>query len=400
MKSAKEKFGKFKAQLKEKWKHRREISPLHRIYYIGIAAVVLVLIGGLIHQSLAYGNFTVLTSIEKTDNVEVNYQIMGNGLLRYSKDGVSYSENLEETVWNQSFEMASARAVTRGNYLAIGDIGSNQIRIFNESGQVGSVVTSYPIVDIAVASQGVVAAILSEGSSNYIDLYSNTGEQLVTIRTNISDMGYPLDFALSEDGEKLAVSYLNVQDGTMSTTVVFYNFGSAGANEVDHIMGTFQYDTIIPKMEFLGNNTIAAYGEEGFAIFSMNYYPELVREVDFGREIKSIFVSDKYMGFIFRNNTENEDGSESSEDLYHMEVYTTSGRLYMERDFDFEYETVTNTDQEIIMYNDTECVIYTFSGREKFSYTFSEPIIRLLPKNTEDEYILISSSAIQEIRLR
>ena len=87
----------------------------------------------------------------------------------------------------------------------------------------------------------------------------------------------------------------------------------------------------------------------------MNYYPELVREVDFGREIKSIFVSDKYMGFIFRNNTENEDGSESSEDLYHMEVYTTSGRLYMERDFDFEYETVTNTDQEIIMYNDTEC---------------------------------------------
>ena len=72
----------------------------------------------------------------------------------------------------------------------------------------------------------------------------------------------------------------------------------------------------------------------------------------------------------------------------------------MERDFDFEYETVTNTDQEIIMYNDTECVIYTFSGREKFSYTFSEPIIRLLPKNTEDEYILISSSAIQEIRLR
>ena len=63
----------------------QEISPLHRIYYIGIAAVVLVLIGGLIHQSLAYGNFTVLTSIEKTDNVEVNYQIMGNGLLRYSK---------------------------------------------------------------------------------------------------------------------------------------------------------------------------------------------------------------------------------------------------------------------------------------------------------------------------
>ena len=83
-----------------------------------------------------------------------------------------------------------------------------------------------------------------------------------------------------------------------------------------------------------------------------------------------------------------------------MEVYTTSGRLYMERDFDFDYETITNTNQEIIMYNDSECVIYTFSGKEKFRYTFNEPIIKLLPKNTMDEYILISSSAIQEIRLK
>src|SRR5699024_11447035 len=40
--------------------------------------------------------------------------------------------------------LASARAVTCGNYLAIGDIGSNQIRIFDQTGQVGSIVTSYP----------------------------------------------------------------------------------------------------------------------------------------------------------------------------------------------------------------------------------------------------------------
>ena len=184
-----------------------------------------------------------------------------------AKDGVSYSENLEETVWNQSFEMASARAVTRGNYLAIGDIGSNQIRIFNESGQVGSVVTSYPIVDIAVASQGVVASILSEGSSNYIDLYSNTGEQLVTIRTNISDMGYPLDFALSEDGEKLAVSYLNVQDGTMSTTVVFYNFGSAGPTKWTILWEHSNMIRLFPKWNFWEQHD-CGLRREGFAIFS------------------------------------------------------------------------------------------------------------------------------------
>ncbi len=46
---------------------------------------------------------------------------MADGLLRYSKDGVSYSENLNTTVWNQTFEMASARVETCKDYLAIGD---------------------------------------------------------------------------------------------------------------------------------------------------------------------------------------------------------------------------------------------------------------------------------------
>lgn len=83
-----------------------------------------------------------------------------------------------------------------------------------------------------------------------------------------------------------------------------------------------------------------------------------------------------------------------------MAVYTASGRLYMEKDFDFEYESIVSSNEEIIMYNDSECVMYTYGGKEKFRYTFSEPIIKLLPKNAGDEYILIGSSAIQEIRLK
>ncbi len=399
MKVAKEKYSKLKEKLKEGCRNIKKMSTLNKIFCFGTVAVAAVLIGGLIHQSFAYQNFEIITSIEKTDNVTVNYQIVGDGLLRYSKDGVSYSENLEETIWNQSFEMASARTVTCGDYVAIGDIGSNQIRIFNQNGQVGSIVTSYPILDLDVASQGVVSVIMAENGANYISIYSSSGEELVDIRTSISEMGYPLDFALSEDGEKLAVSYLSVEEATAATNIVFYNFGTAGNNEIDHIMGSFDYAGIFPKIEFLGNSTIAAYGEESFVLYSMNYYPELVSEVDFGREIKSLFVSDNYIGFVFRNNTEVSEEEEQPE-KYHMEVYTTAGRLYMERDFDFEYETVTSTNQEIILYNDSECVIYTYSGREKFSYTFNETVINLLPKNTANEYILITSSAIQEIRLR
>ena len=157
MKFAKEKFGRLREYIKKTFCGQGKNDVIFPyLFILGAAVVVLVLIGGLVHQSLAYKSFEVISSIEKNDNVSVNYQVMGNGLLRYSKDGVSYSENLEETVWNQSFEMASARTATCQDYLAIGDIGSNQIRIFLiRMARWGSVTTSYPIVDIAVAAQGL-----------------------------------------------------------------------------------------------------------------------------------------------------------------------------------------------------------------------------------------------------
>ena len=297
--------------------------------------------------------------------------------------------------------MASARTVTCGDYLAIGDIGSNQIRIFNQDGQVGSVTTSYPIVDVAVASQGVVAAVMSEGTSNYIYLYSSSGEELVAIKTNVSQMGYPLDFALSEDGEKLVVSYLNINEGLTATNLVFYSFGEAGANEVDHIMGSYANDSIIPKVEFLNNNTIAAYAEESFALYSMNYYPELIRETDFGREIKSLFASDKYL--VLYSEIIQKQMRPGKKALTENIIWrfirlpagcTWSGILTLST-----RRSPTRIRRSSCTM-DSECVIYTFSGKEKFRYTFNEPIIKLLPKNTMDEYILITSSAIQEIRLK
>lgn len=47
-----------------------------------------------------------------------------------------------------------------GDYLAIADKNSNTIYIFNKKGKVGEVNTSYPIIKIEVAQQGVVAALL------------------------------------------------------------------------------------------------------------------------------------------------------------------------------------------------------------------------------------------------
>lgn len=390
--------------LKEKVKGRRRMSAFGKVFCVGCVILVVVLIGGLLYQSRGYQSFEVLSSMTKTDNASVHYLVTDNGLLRYSKDGISYSRDLDETLWNHSFEMESPDVVVSGESIVVADIGSNQILIYEEDEQTGEITTEHPVADVTISSEGIVASIQSEDTSNYIFLYSQEGEELVTIKTSISQMGYPVGLALSETGENLAVSYLNVADGIVYTNLVFYNFGDIGTEEEDHITGTFTYESLVTKIEFITDMKLAVFEEEGFDLYTVNDYPELSHQIDFGQEIESLFISDQYIGFVLKNNTQtvSEDGeSESGEEegKYLMKVYTYSARLSMEQDFDFDYDTVISTSKEIVFYNDTSCAIYTLNGKEKFSYTFDESIESLLPKEVQGEYYLITGSTVEEIRL-
>ena len=55
MKFAKEEFGRLKEKIKERFANRKKMTPFSLIFYIGVVAVILVLIGGLVHQSLLTG---------------------------------------------------------------------------------------------------------------------------------------------------------------------------------------------------------------------------------------------------------------------------------------------------------------------------------------------------------
>ena len=83
-----------------------------------------------------------------------------------------------------------------------------------------------------------------------------------------------------------------------------------------------------------------------------------------------------------------------------MLVYTNACKLYLDKSFNFDYHYIDCSNEEIIMYNENQCVMYTYSGAEKFSYTFDNNINSLLPKQVKDEYILIDDDTIQEIKLR
>lgn len=413
------------------------------IIYAGMLIFSVIVIIGIVKINSGYHTYKVLDVIDKNDDVSVNYHVVGEGLIRYSKDGASYTDKRGKTLWNQTFDMANAKIASCDEFMAIADIGSNQLRIFNQAGQVAVIEAAYPIANVDISEQGVTAVVLSAADASYIDMYDTKGNKLVDIKVSISQTGYPMDFAISDDGTKLAVSYMVVNDGEISSKIAFYKFGKATQSANSNVAGEFDIDMIVPKMDFINNNSLVAFGERGFKIYSMKDTPKELFNQTFEEEIKSVFYNDQYIGFVFKNAAVNQAGtvqtSETTNDQhlvveeagstsqtsvgetgvsdvdggtaesadstaemmpYRLQVYTNGGALYLEQDFDFEYHDIDCTKDEIVMYNDYECLMMTYKGKEKFRYTFENKIYNLMPKKARDEYILVDEAAIQEIRLK
>lgn len=363
-----------------------------------LGLIIAVLVCGAIYAGYRYLNrcmteYKTVSETARNDNASVNYEYINEGMLRYSKDGVSFTNKKGELIWNETYEMASPKLVSSGKFMAIGDIGSSEVRIFGESGQTGAIGLEMPAVDLSVASQGVLAVVLSDSSQNYINLYDKKGEPLVKIKSTIENTGYPLAICLSEDGMKLAVSYLRIVDGKVKTNLAFYNFDEYGKNEIDNYVGGFEYDSVFPQIQFTDNNTVAAFGNDRFVSFSMRNKPDVISEVEFTQEIRSVFSNEKYIGFVFKN------ADETSGNKYNMLLYTREGKLKLEQSFDFDYVTIVCGDNEIIMYNELECIIYRFNGSVKFEYTFEQPIQKVISKGG-DRFLIIDAENIKDIKIK
>lgn len=64
--------------------------------------------------------------------------------------------------------------------------------------------------------------------------YDTAGNILVEHKTSLAGSGYPVDVALSANGQMMQVLYLYTQDGRIEGRLHYYNFGDAGKDKTDH----------------------------------------------------------------------------------------------------------------------------------------------------------------------
>lgn len=342
-------------------------------------------------------NLQTYTSVRTVDTYPVSgaasneYKQFADGVLKYSRDGISYLDQKGSEVWNQPYQIQNPVVDVNETSGAVADKGGNAILVFNEEGLRGEIETDLPIERISVSEQGIVSVILIDESSSQILCYDAAGNILVEHKTSVNGTGYPMDAALSPDGEILQVLYLYTQDGTITSRVAYYNFGQEGESETDHQVTEQEYkDVVMADGFFMKQSVSAAVGDNMLTIFRGKSVPEEAVKVEIDKEIKSVFHSQKYIGMILKN-----EGKEG----YELRLYNDRGQMAMSEDFSGDYSNVKICGSQVIMYDGKNCSIFTRGGIQKFEGEMNSNILEIFPVAGVNKYIVMNENGMEVVRL-
>lgn len=376
---------------------QREISRRKKMVFFAVlivAAVAGIVIYVMLHKE--YKGYKVVKSAETDYENTASYVQFAGNLLKYTPDGVSYINANGDTVWSAGINMLMPMAVTSGDYAVIADMSGNSVCVFNTSGQVSSLTMPYAICDVDVASQGAFAVMLESDKTNYVNLYDKNGNVVYEMQTTLDKSGYPLDMTISDDGRKLFTSYINIAGNSVQDNLAAYNFGDVGQNSnADRMVGGYMFENeVVPKVEFIDNDTVAAFGTNTISIYDMKEKPSFKTDIKFENEIRSVFYNKDYIGVIQDNQ------EETSEHMYKVQVYDLKGNKKFDDYIDFPYSNVYAADKEIIISGGNNCRIYRKDGSVKFDGTLSGNINSIVPSGNHLEYIVVYDTVTETIKLK
>ena len=361
-----------------------------------VAFLLLILVTGIsLYMSLRkYEDFDIRSSVDRSDTAATVFEEFQGNILKYSNDGATYTSHSNEMIWNQTYEMSNPAIDICEGYLTIYDKKGTDIYILTANGLVGSIETTMPISQVSIANQGTIAVLMDNQSAGYLALYDKKGNALASGAIHGEKGGYPIAIALSNDAIKLAVSILDINDGNVKTTVAFYNFGTVGENEIDHIVAANSFsDTIIPELDFVSGERMIAFGDSEITIFEGTQKPKAVAQISFTDEAKSVFHNEKYIGVVYKNREEATG--------HHVCIYDMRGSLMMEKDFSMEYSRIELlSNNELCISDATTCDIYTTRGIYKFHYEFDTELYRVIAGSNGLNYTFILNGITQQVRLK
>ncbi len=379
---------------------------------LGIAALLLLLLLALmtiISIFRVHTDYATLSSYKQESNQEDQYVAFHNTVLQYGSNGISCIDSQNKVLWSQTFEMDRPILAMSDSYIAVADQSGNDIWLFDANGYVQQMTSTYQILQISVSNEGSVAAVMERNKNCYLQIYNSSGELTAGGEAHLKESGYPVAIALSSDGQTLAVSYLNVSTGSLSSTLTFYDF-SSGDEDSDHVLASFENEGLtIARLAYLENGSLLAFGNTAVQIYSGTSSPELQTELKPDGNIISIFVGKERFGLVFQNQQTASGDAEakssatgdSSDAAYRLEVYRSNGKKAFSTDFSIAYDRIYEMDKgEICIQGNSALLFVSRFGRVFYEESFEQPLLGLAPLEGHHRYYLVFPDRSERVRLK
>ncbi|MCI8731663.1 MAG: hypothetical protein HFH59_11395 [Lachnospiraceae bacterium] len=367
-----------------------------RILQLAMVSALLAIIGLGVYvyeSNKTYSSYKVLNTSEREESVSTQYLEVEGNLFTYSKEGASLQDVKGNVFWTVPYEMQSPIVDACDSTIVAADQGGTTMVLFNREGEMGSAQTERNIVKVCVAKQGVVAVILDDGSDTWINFYDSKGNLIAENQARIDEPGYPLDIAVSEDGQLIMVTYQFIDGAEIASYVAFYNFGTAGQGRIDNIVSGYQYNgVVIPQTVYLNSSTAVAFRDDGFSIYKGKQIPKESANITVDKEIISTFYDTENIGMVFEN--------EGKDQLYTMQVYDTKGREKFQTEFNIPYSNIRMSEGAIVMNNDSQVCVMGTDGSQKFKGSIAEGNIEDFFKIGRNKYVLALEHTVAVIKLK
>lgn len=372
---------------------KHKLKTLYRILLLAAVLIAVVVLVSIQYDNHIYTEYDTISVVSREKASGATDLRLKDSVLTYSKDGAHCTDAKGNVTWNQTYELQEIKVAACQDVVAIAGYNGRNIYLANTKEQLGEITTTMPIRDLTVSASGYVTAVLTDSDVTWINTYNSKGENIYSGMTHMSNSGYPEAVSLSPNGELLAVSYVYVDAGIVKTNIAFYNFGPVGDNQSDHMMSVYTYsDTFVPTLHFMDNETMFAVGDSRLMFYKGAQKPVSEKEYLFDEKVQSVFYNEKYVGLVFL--------SDKADSKYRMDVYNVktekTGSFY----FDMEYNDIFFGEDTFTVYNETECMVMTLAGVEKYNGIFTKSVNMMIPTGSAYKYLLITDTSIDTIQLK
>ena len=370
-----------------------------RLIWITAGLLTVLVAWNIYHGRKSYRAYAVLNQQDVSQGSLVGYEPFKRGFLKYSKDGVSYIGEKNETYWSSSFEMKDPVIDVNGTYAVIADRTGNTLQIFDEKhGKIGECRTERSLDSASVSAGGIVATLEEDSVASYIQFYNPDGTVLdITVKALLEGDGFFTALDLSDDGSQVLVGVAYLEGGVLHGKVAAYDFSekeSSGKGPMRGGVEPFAGKNLISEVRYLQNGTAFAASTRGLFFFRVGEQKvEGYSSVEAEEGIRSLCFDRSYVGIVL-NDTVSKNGP------YRIELYNSSGERVMHANFGEHYSTSFVDKGTVFLLGSDTLTIFLKNGTKQFSGNVDFSLVRAVRRPGENRYLWLGASHIKEVKLK